>query len=184
MREGKDNIKKFIMNPWTIGIGTTILGVICTAIYDAINKQVTFTTIKTFLVNIWGLIIKFLMVNVKMWLILVVIIILVFILWIISKIVTAKDKNEEPEFINYKKDKLLGHDWEWTWEKNYNGQYEIKNLSLICSKCETPLYPEESFRPRLKCLRCDEVVDLDIKKIKQVEFLIIDNVKKGQYKIY
>ena len=88
-----------------------------------------------------------------------------------------------PEFIRYTKDELLGYVWEWTWEKNYNGRYEIKNLTPICSKCETPLIPESNFRPLLKCLRCNEYIEWDARKLEQVNVLITDNANKGQYKI-
>ena len=179
----KDKIKKFLMNPWTIGISTTILGVIGTAINDVINKQAIFTTIKTFFVKVWDLIIKFLNLEIKMWVILIVVIALILILWIISRIITAKEKNEEPEFIKYTQDELLGHIWKWTWGKNYNGQYEIRDLQPICSKCETPLIPESNFRPLLKCLRCNEYIEWDARKLEQVKVLISDNANKGQYKI-
>lgn len=178
----KDKIKKFLMNPWTIGISTTILGVIGTAINDVINKQAIFTTIKTFFVKVWDLIIKFLNLEIKMWVILIVIIVLILVLFIISRILNSREDNKVPEFIKYTKDELLGYVWEWTWGKNYNGQYEIRDLQPICSKCETPLFSEAFNRPFLKCVRCDEVVEWDSKKMDQVKILICDNVNKGKYK--
>lgn len=178
----KDKIKKFLMNPWTISIGAPLVVLIITSIVDAIKKQAIFTTIKTFFVKGWELIIKFLNLNIKMWVILIVIIALVLILWIISRITIAKEANKEPEFIKYTQDELLGYVWEWTWGKNYNGQYEIRDLQPICSKCGTPLFSEAFNRPFLKCVRCDEIVEWDSKKMDQVKILICDNVNKGKYK--
>ena len=179
----KDKIKKFLMNPWTIGISTTILGVIVTGIVDAIKQQTIFTTMKIIFVKIWDMIIKFLNLEIKMWVILILIIALILVVFIISRILTYREDNKMPEFIRYTKDELLGYVWEWTWEKNYNGRYEIKNLTPICSKCETPLIPESNFRPLLKCLRCNEYIEWDARKLEQVKVLITDNANKGQYKI-
>ena len=107
----------------------------------------------------------------------------ILILWIITRITIAKEANKEPEFIKYTQDELLGYVWEWTWGKNYNGQYEIRDLQPICSKCETPLFSEVFNRPFLKCVRCGEMLDWDVRKLDQVKVLIYDNVRKGQYKI-
>ena len=179
----KDKFKKFLMNPWTIGISTTLLGLIGTAIYDAINKQTILTTIKHFFVAVWDIIIKFINIEVKMWIILIIFITLILILWIISRISIYKEKNQELEFLKYTQDELLGFFWEWTWEKDYNGKYEIRNLMPICSKCKTPLILESSYHSNLKCLRCDEIFHWNANKMEQVKVLIYDNVSKGQYKI-
>ena len=79
-------MRRFLKSPWTIGIGTTVIGgVTLSIVLDAIKKVSILSTLKNILMFIWNCIISFLNFEIKLWWLLVAVGLLFVVLWIISK---------------------------------------------------------------------------------------------------
>ena len=104
------------------------------------------------------------------------------ILWIIAKCSNAQGNLNQSNFFNYTQDSLLGHTWEWTWKKNWEGEYEIEELYPICGKCKTPLLQTGNFYGQMKCPRCHDIIYINPSEEDEVLVLIYDNARKSNYK--
>lgn len=111
-------MKKFIKNPWTLGIGTTVIGgVLLSFVMDWINKVDWLSTLKTVLKFIGNAIVDFLNFELKVWWMLVVLVLLFAALLIYVKILDTKQKDTPIPFLSYTKDSMLGLSWEWEYRK-------------------------------------------------------------------
>ena len=118
-------MKKFFKSPWTLGIGTTVIGgVILSIILDLIKQVSVLSTMKSVFVFIWNCIVAFLTFEIKVWWLLIAVIVVVAILCVVSKYNNAKEDNNQPSFLYYKQDYLLGYSWEWAWEKTGKANLE------------------------------------------------------------
>ena len=175
-------MKKFFKSPWTLGIGTTVIGgVILSIILDLIKDVSILSTMKSFFIFIWNCIVAFLTFEIKVWWLLIAIAIIVAVLWVISKCYDAKEDNDKSSFLNYTQDYLLGYSWEWTWEKNWEGKYGVENLHPVCTKCKTTLLPTGNFYNQSKCPRCNTILNYNSSIESEVLVLIYDNAKKGNF---
>ena len=153
-------MKRFFKSPWTLGIGTTVIGgVILSIVLDLIKQVSILSTMKSFFVSAGKFIVAFLNFEIKVWWLLIAIVVFVAILWIIKRCYTAKENNSQPSFLSYTQDYLLGYSWEWTWEKDWDGKYGVKNLHPVCSKCKTLLLPARNFYSQRKCPRCNTILN-------------------------
>lgn len=181
MRNSK--IKKFFLNPWTVGIGVAIFSFILTIIGDVVKGEKLLSTFIAIVTWLWNAILSFLTFDLKVWWVLLGVIALFFFLWIYSKISDLKESvNTEPKFVQYTQDYLLGFKWEWTWEKDCFDKYSIENLQPICTDCDTPLRYDLTGYYRLKCLRCNKSYSGNVPQEDDVKTLIYDNVKKKFFK--
>lgn len=171
-------MKKFLKNPWTIGVGTTLLGFVLTVLYDIFKGKKILSTIIIIIRTIVNGICTFLTLKIKVFWIIIGLAIVILALWIYSKYLDSKDRVLQPKFLKYTEDSICGLLWAWTWEKNIYGLYEIENLHPICSKCKTPLVSEHDYYGGLKCLRCGERYNVDVQPEINIKMLISDNVKK------
>lgn len=106
-------MKKFFKNPWTLGIGTTVIGGIALSfILDWIKGVDWLSTLKTVVNFIINAIVSFLNFELKVWWILIAVALIVLSLVFIAKYYDEKSKNEEPSFLSYTKDSVLGYTWE------------------------------------------------------------------------
>ena len=93
-------MKKFWKSPWTIAIVSAFLAPIATMIIDAIMKKPLLSTLWTVIKTLWGWIVAFLTLDLKVWWVLLGIGGIIGILIIIAKISDAKQEDSEPEFLS------------------------------------------------------------------------------------
>ena len=175
-------MKKFMKNPWVLAIGSTVIGGILLAFVldwiKGVDWLSTFKTIVNFIVNA---IVTFLNLKLKVWWVLVAVALLFVALIIYSKILDAKEKNNQVPFLAYTKDSLLGYTWEWEYIKTYDGKYTITNLHPVCSKCGMRLKQGGSFGLQMHCVRCNKSKDWKSDYLTDAQLLIEDNIKKKYF---
>ena len=177
-------MKKFIKNPWVLGIGTTVIGgVLLSFVLDCIKGVDWLSTLKVVVAFIFDTIVAFLNFEIKVWWLLVAVALLFVALIIFSKILDAKDKNNPIPFLSYTKDSALGYTWEWEYRKTSDGKYTITNLRPICSKCEMILRQGHTLHGmEMKCLRCNTTQKWEDHYQYDAQMLIEDNIKKNYLK--
>ena len=107
-------MKKFIKNPWVLGIGTTVIGgVLLSFALDWIKGVDWLSTLRTVISHIVNAIVVFLNFELKVWWLLVAIALLAGTLIVVSRILDAKKKSTPLHFLSYTKDSILGYVWEW-----------------------------------------------------------------------
>ena len=149
-------------SPWTISIGSTILGVLLTISLDYLKKEPILTTVLAILKWIGTLIWTILSYNIKVWWLIIAIVIF-FIANIINK-EFKKDVTSKPNFCNYRKDVFKNWKWSWDWNSsNSENAWVIKNLKAHCPKCDTPMIGNILFhKVEYTCPRCDFTTNYDI----------------------
>lgn len=137
------NKKKSLQNPWVIGTGTAILGVIGIRVLDSIigtniiGKTINlvgaiFTTIGNFFtlrfeVSLWVLILFPIL----------AIGLIVLIVWLIISIENKNNPNENTNsnWLNYTEDVWDDVLYRWNYIKNFSEKYDIIEISHYCPKC-------------------------------------------------
>lgn len=176
-------MKKFLKNPWTIGIGTTVIGgVALSVVLDLIKKISILSTLKDIITFIGNCLVAFLTFEIKVWWLMVAVAAVFAILWIIAKCSTMPRSLNQSSFLKYTQDSFLGHTWEWTWKKNWEGTYEVEGLYPICNKCRTPLLQTGNFYGQMKCPRCHDITHINPSEEAEILVLIYDNARKNNYK--
>jgi len=176
MKDSK--VKKFFLNPWTVGIGVAIFSFLLTIVGDVIKKEKILSTFVVIVNWSWNTILSFLTFDLKVWWILIGIAVIILGLWIYSKALDAKGSvPQEPPFLSYTQDDILGYRFEWEWKKDYSGKYGAENIRPICTKCGTPLVREYRGMSRFKCLRCDKQYQKSYPDEGYVKMMIHDNVR-------
>ena len=178
----KKKTKDFLMNPWTIAIGSGLLLLIVTIVIDVVSALTILSTIKKNFAVILNGILSFLNFRLKVWWILLGVVFIVFVLHLISEYCDYKQKaTSEPKFVEYTKDYILGFYWKWTWDRRYDGKYDIVNLHPVCSKCDTPLTNSDISYGKLKCLRCNEEYWQHLPSEQNIKLMITDNVRRKYF---
>lgn len=175
-------MKKILKNSWVLGIGTTVVGgVIVSLIVDAIQGINVLSTLKNVLLCIGNSILYFLNIRLKIWWILIAILIIVLALFLYAKYLDNKDKSDTTEFLKYTRDTLFDHTWEWSYERDWYGQYSISNLHPVCAQCGMNLRDEMSFGRQMKCVRCNKLYWFNQSDYNDTILMIEDNIKKKCY---
>lgn len=179
----KDKTKKFLMNPWTVTIGGGLVLSVLSVIYDLIKQERVFSTISIIFTHVRNIVVMILNLNIKVWWLLLGIVVLIFVFWLYIKYLEhTSPKHNEPPFLEYIQDVILGYKWRWTWKKDFYGKYYVDELHPICSRCETPLV--ENFHGHgaiYKCLRCQEGYNKRLPELDNVKMLISDNVRRKYF---
>lgn len=174
--------KAFWKNPWTVSIGSGLVVLVITVIIDMITAEKVFNTIRNIFSFALKVLLVFLNFELKMWWLLIGVAALIFVLWIFIKYKDSRHLvSDEPQYLEYKQDTLVGYKWKWTWRKNYFGEYSIEDLHPICMKCSTPLTYNYTGYGRLKCLRCGAVYQQELPEEEDVKMLIADNVRRKYF---
>lgn len=174
----KKKVTNFLSNPWVIGIGTGTIVMVITMVVDMIDKKAVFSTLITCLAWCKNLILSILNFEIKLWWLLCGLVVLGVCLFFYSKYLDAKViAPAEPKFLSYTKDKIKGYKMRWTWVKRYDGTYDIENLQILCSKCETPLLDTSTFG-RKECVRCHHEHYKAIPNQYELDLLIKDNARR------
>ena len=172
-------MKKFVKNPWILGIGTTVIGgVLLTSVLDGIKRVEWLSTFKLVIKFIVSALTAFLNLELKVWCVLVAAVCIFVVLLIISKALDAKTKNSALDFLNYTTDSLLGYTWEWEYIEVPNGKYTINNLHPVCSECRMVLKQGGMYGTEMKCLRCNTTKNWENTYFTDARMLIEDNIKK------
>ncbi len=174
-------MKKFVKNPWVLGIGTTVIGgVLLSFVLDWIKDVEWLSTLKDVVDFVVDVIVVFLNFELKVWWVLVAVALIVVALIIISKVLDTKEKSVSIPFLNYTKDSVLGFTWEWEYRKTYDGKYTITNLHPVCSKCGMVLKQDHTaYGVEMKCLRCNTTEKWKGDYLTDAQMLIEDNIKKN-----
>lgn len=174
-------MKKFIKNPWTLGIGTTVIGgVLLSFVLDWIKGVDWLSTLKVVAKFIADTIIFVLNFEIKVWWLLVAIALIVVGLIIFVKILDIKDKTNPIPFLSYTKDSVLEYTWEWEYRKTSNGKYTISNLHPVCSKCGMILKQGYTgYVMEMQCLRCNTSQRWEDHYRDDAQMLIEDNIKRN-----
>jgi len=170
----KKSDKAFLKNPWTIGIGSIVIGYFITSTIAAIARSEGFlsslwTVIKWIGRGLW----VFVILRIPLWIILFVILLLVGIAYIVSLI------RESPAILwkSYKMDYIK--DWLFVWDYLGNSIY---NLQPICSKCRCQLSVDNIY-DNLYCPNCSKRYKLFSRQDESdVEKIIINRIHTGAYK--
>ena len=136
--------KSLRQNPWIIGTGTAIFGVIGVRILDYIaGTNILGATIKFFKMICFTIghffLLKF---EVSLWVLIflpiAIIGLIVFVLWIISLFQNNKNLilNSQPKFLDYTEDVFGGILYRWEYLKNFSDKYEISRISHYCTNCK------------------------------------------------
>ncbi len=168
-------MKKFLNNPWTIGLGTAFFSFVLTIIGDMIKGieiLSTFIAVLNFRVKVW-------------W------ILLALLIWKIISIIyrklsiklpgDRKENQEKPAFLTYTSAKLQNFDWKWSWKKSYSGEYVIDELYPLCASCQTPIMKGDYLDGRWICPRCQAIYKGHTPDVEAVELLIKDNAQRGLF---
>ena len=168
------------MNPWAVTIGG---GLILTWIIDIIRSEKIFSTFVVVISWVWKKIVIFLNIEITMWWILIGIIIIIASLYIVMRILYAKQqKSNEPNFLTYTTDNILDFKWRWQWSKDLWDKYGVSNLQPICPKCGTPLVESYGgYSVKYECLRCKYTSNKSLPDLNHVKMMIHDNVERKYF---
>lgn len=173
-------MKKFLYNPWTIGIGTTLLAFFLPIVLDLIKGLQILTTTKEILSFLFNIILTFFNFEIKVWWLLIAVAVLALALYIAVKIADVK-ADSQPAFFRYTKDTIQGWCWEWNWQKNSFGEYDVYNLHPICTHCGTPLIQSDPFYGRIKCLRCNRDYPNSLPNLDHIKMIILDTARRNLF---
>jgi ribosomal protein S27AE len=174
--------KKWLKSPWTISISTTILGVILYLKGKTILSEF-FNIVK----DLYWKMFDVLNVELKLWSIILIILIFVGLRKIYFYIQKAfkEEKNNIPDFVNYKVDRLKNYRWSWDWEWNlYSQKWNVTSLRPHCPKCDTRMLQHITAGIYFyRCPRCNyRPSDSESENPQDIEAIIIDNILKGKEK--
>jgi len=171
--------EKWTKAPWTISIVTAIFSLLLTMGYDYSKSKPVWTTIWSILKWIgnffWG-ILNF---DLKVWWLILGTLILILVIFIISKF--QKDEGFKPDFYNYREDKFKKWKWTWSWEwNNSKNSWSISNMRAHCPNCDTPLIEHSSIYSLIfDCPRCDfKASDNQCDNPHKIERIILDNIDR------
>lgn len=174
-------MKKFLNNPWVVGVGCPIIVAALTAVYDFANKQKIFTTLWKIVSAVFRWIVGVLNLQFRLWWALVFIVVAVGIVFLIARFKDS-DCPSEPPFVEYTEDQFEGWKWTWYWEKDYSGKWGIESLRAHCPKCDTPM-SHDTFEHNFRCPRCLGQYYIGRSNVSDdIKAIIYDNVTRQYYK--
>jgi len=170
-------------NPWTIGIGTTVLGFILLVLRDINKENPIFTTFEEGIHTIFRLAIKFFTTDIEIWVIIITLLLLFIIRYTIKSLKT-RPINVVFDFKSYVKDNFKEFNWHWKWKFDpISDHYVADGIYPECKQCNTRLLVKDHYQCYY-CPRCEkEYENLSVNILKDIEGLIIDNLdkKKSQF---
>lgn len=173
-------------NPWTIGIGTTIVSVFLLRVIDRFTGSTIVNSVISWLaelpVSLWNSLTREYHLALY-WLIVIFIsgpILAILALWMLAKsedkaqINQGKQPGQQapPEWLNYLRDIFDTVQYRWTYEKNAAGQFEIWNIRALCPKCDCLLIDN-------KCPNCNQSYYWVVKGTDQIKALILHRLEKN-----
>ena len=169
-------MKKFMSNPWVIGSGSTAIGGL---VLGWITSSTFRNTIKAIIRFSADAGVAFLNSELKVWWVLVAAVLVVALFIAMAKYSEAKTARETPMFLHYTKDSVLGHSWEWSYQKNSDGRYTITDLHPVCAKCRMRLKQDGVYGQEMRCLRCNKTLSWKDSLLTDARMLIEDNIRRN-----
>jgi len=165
------------LNPWIIGIGTTIILPSFVAAAKSIFLNISiwqsiviiFNAIVLFIEKVLGF-------GIPVYIILICLIILILIKKILNKI----SDNAKPTFLVYTTDNIKAWHMKWDYYKDpYNRKYSIQNPRPVCH-CDCELCSNNW--SKLSCPKCGKVYSmLSANDLDEIQKIIEYNIKKGTF---
>lgn len=152
--------KSFWSNPWTIGIGTTVLATFVLKLVDGIADT-------KILSSIWRGIILFLNLNIRVWWILILLIAVVLTGLILSKI-QVKESAQEQRWLQFRQMKYKDILIKWNYQKLYGNNYEINGIKFCC--------PKDGCELHYNCPVCHSFYSTNSIDISEVQKVIIHKI--------
>lgn len=175
-------MKKWIKSPWTVSLGTALFSLLGTVLYDYFKEKPILTTINQGVNWLVERFTNFINLEIKLWLILVILaaLVLIFILYILIE----NKKVRKPEFLNYKEDRLKKWRWSWEWKWSETRKaWIISNLEPHCPNCGTTLMEDSNalMFHGFGCPRCDFYAGTEkFEDPRKIEALILDNLNRKE----
>lgn len=176
MTKSKDH---WIKSPWTISIATAIFSLLLAMVYDYSKELPILTTVWGIIKWIGNIILTILNFELKVWWIIVVVILFVFIIYLIDKF--NKEDTFKPDFYTYREEKFKRWKWTWGWQwNNKKNAWTISDLKAHCPNCDTPMLEHSNFYGlSFDCPRCDfKASDGLCDEPYKIERIIHDNIDR------
>lgn len=180
--------KNWITQDWAKGaILCAILGILFTMGYDNFKSKPLLSTIWQVVKGVWNFIISALNFNLKVWWLIVGIIIIIAIIYLVTKFRQGEKETVRPDFWNYREGKFKRWRWTWDYKLNYSGKaWNISDLTAHCPNpnCDTSLidYSSNIHGLRFDCPRCTfRASDDQCDEPYKIEMVIRDNIKRKIY---
>lgn len=176
--------KKILHDPWLVTIGGGGILLIISTAWETISSKVDILTAAlTVLKTVWNSLIFLLTFKIAIWIILVIIGVIVFVFWFVSKI----KKESTPDWLNYRMDFIKEWFWVWEWKfSSLDNEYMIYNLKPICKLCKCELShknPRSPFYGELRCPACNELYEVAHTEDKEdVKKIILNKIRNKEYK--
>lgn len=138
-------------------LGTILLSIIASFIYDFIKSEPILTSFYSAILFIVNEVLHFLSLQVTVWWILVFLMLLFLTSRLVDKL-TTETVPEPPEFTNYTEDRFHQWLWKWTWEWDFNSKkWFVDNLTPFCADCNVRLVDRSNYlRSISHCPSCNQ----------------------------
>ena len=132
---------KALSNPWFIGTGTSILGVIVLKIIDSFAHTKILISIWIAIKWIGSIIVDFFHIKylVSLWFIILLPLLVLGLIALIIWIITFKEGKRETNkfsFLDYKEDQFGEVLYRWDYIKDFSDKYVVDRLNGFCPKCK------------------------------------------------
>jgi hypothetical protein len=124
---------------WSTGIiGTIIIGLITSFIYDGIKSKPFLTTVGDIVRVCWNAIIAFFTISLQLWWVLLGILVWAIVIWLIKMSRNQTEYDPPPQlrhvplWYTYTTDVFGGLRYRWEWFKMHDGKYAVNNLQAYC----------------------------------------------------
>ena len=169
-------MKKFMSNPWVIGIGSTAIGGL--VVWWLTNAE-CLNTINALICFATNTGLAFLNFELKVWWVLVAIVLVAVLFFIMAKYSGVQAEREFPTFLHYTKGSAVGYMWEWSYEKTIDGKYAISGLHPVCPECGMRLKQDGVYGQEMRCLRCNKTLRWKDSLLTDARMLIEDNIRRN-----
>jgi hypothetical protein len=155
---------------WAIGVaGTIIAGVLITAISEWLtsDRYAPFCWL-------WSWLLKIINYEIKIWIILLCLGIILLIIWILTK----PEKIEKHPYADYTSDTINGDKWVWKWSAYLNN---IDGICMICPADDTNMMWADYLdngQSGFECPRCRHKKSFSDDDLVRIRAIICDNARR------
>lgn len=171
-------LKKLLLNPWSIGIGSAVIATGVIAVIQKINFIESISIIYEAVISLlnFKISIKFIVMT-------------FLVVFVVFKIIKFRrfGKTKEPLFLGYTKDKYKEWTFKWEYEVHY-GKYSVEYIQPIC-KCGCSLTRKNHHnnvsygRDILVCPKCDTTYkNIDSEIIDDFRAIIYHNIEMNNFR--
>lgn len=171
--------KKFLKNPWLIGIGTYIIADFLIRLFFDFKLL---ENIILFVINLIKWIGKFLVLkfSIAVWIFILSILAIPIIIILVTLLTPMKKTKGPTPYDEYTKDIFDGIVWRWIWKySKYENKYNIEKLAVFCPECDCQL--NKTSYGALMCPNCEFTKSHLSKSINDIEILIFHHIRKKHF---